>query len=580
MASKTQIIDKLNEIRATEQRMGMVYRRAAQMVTGPNREALVAEFTEHAADEDSHADYAMSRIMALGGDISTEVPPLPVWSNLQDILNSLDELEEEGIRKWQDLERMLSKDDPFRHTISSIIDREVDHSNDAKKWLRKDFAVKSMGDHGSIKPLNWREPSLGSPTRKSVPWQEQVHSHSQHGTPTTRRGAFHGSMPTFETSLPAELNPPLIMNKAVRTPQKPGASGAQFQRKRDASGKFIEQQQAGVESTAAQDVDDQKRQAELRSAKQQEQMRKPFQEAKAGKEGARRAKQLGLKKAAPSLMSMADSQISAAPQMDTGEVIAQLSDGTPLYSDPFHPSHDQLTPEQHQEAADLHAGMASSAFASGDTDSEGLHQQHADIHTAAAEDNQSPMDRAMGNLAGAPGQGEPPPATGEGEGEDPAQKLQQAFKALNYSYSPDDLDQFTGAPDQNKPSFGQRSEGPAPGMQHTATGGPVGPQTDAMSFNQPPGGTPDAGQAPMDISAQGRQPDVDSGAVPPMDMGQGAPPPPSMDQAMGALAGAPGMGQEPPPPPMGAEQGAPGMGQGAPSPMDMGQGEAPPPMNP
>ena len=602
MASRSQTITKLNEIRALEQRMSLVYRRAAQLTSGPHRMALAEEFEAHASEEDGHAATVMQHIMGMDGDLTPEIENLPIWRNLNEVLRDLESFEEEGIKAWQELERMLNKDDPFRHTISTIIDEEVHHLDDVRQWLRDDdFSAKSLGDHGSLRPLNYREPQFHESAKKAVPWQEQLQSHSQHGTPPTRRGAFNGQPPALEPSMPAELNPPLVINKAVLQSQGPAGSSSQFQRKRDASGKFMEQQEAGAESTAADDVTEEKRKAELRSAKQRQQQRNPYDAASAGKQGARRAKQLGLKKGAPGFMSTADSDSSLANDAENGEVMTTLSDGTPLYSDPFHPSHENFSPEQHQEAADIHRDMSQNAVASGDSAEEDRQLNYAAAHEAGMDDAMSPMDRAMGNLAGAPAQGQPPaPAA------NPAEQMNQAFKALNYSYAPDDLDQFTQQRDMNKPSFGQRNDGPAPGMQHTATGGQVGPQTDpGAAFPAPPmdpgmppegdGGSPDAGAAPMDISGQDQQPNMDAGAVPPMD--QGAPPPmdagapPSLDGAMDSLAAAPGQGQPPmdpgaappapPAPPMDQSM-APPPDQGMAPPMDAGappmdQGMAPPP---
>lgn len=108
---------------------------------------------------------------------------------------------------------------------------------------------------------------------------------------------------------------------------------------------------------------------------------------------------------------------------------------------------------------------------------------------------QQPPD--MNNFMDLMGQ-EPPPPMGMGNGQPPMGQdpmMQQAPQGPSMSgqatmdptmmptQAPpmqppqDPMNAFLGAPDQNKPMGAPPPGGPAPGMKHTATGGPVGPQT-------------------------------------------------------------------------------------------------------
>jgi bacterioferritin len=138
MATTAEIIAKLNDIRASEMRMALVYHRCAQLVTGPWRDALADEFTEHAGQEIRHAEVAMRRIIALGGAISSEVKEIPLWNTLEEVLSGLDELEEAGIRSWQSLMEMLPSKDAFRHTIEDVLVAEQHHWDEVKRWRRKE----------------------------------------------------------------------------------------------------------------------------------------------------------------------------------------------------------------------------------------------------------------------------------------------------------------------------------------------------------------------------------------------------------------------------------------------------------
>src|ERR1700687_2326526 len=95
--------DKLNDIVAAERRMAMIYRRLAQVVSGPWRDSLVKQFLDHADHEDSHAAFAMRRIISLGGKVSVAIKESEEWNSIEDILHGIEKLEKEGIANWQAL---------------------------------------------------------------------------------------------------------------------------------------------------------------------------------------------------------------------------------------------------------------------------------------------------------------------------------------------------------------------------------------------------------------------------------------------------------------------------------------------
>ena len=219
MSSNQQIIDKLNKIRATEQRMALIYRRAAQMVTGPYRNSLIEEFEDHAEEEDEHASRVMKRIMAMGGTLHEDVAVIPPWKNLDELLEGLEDLEKEGIESWQELHRMLPENDAFRHYIEEALSTEQEHYDDVKQWRRKDYAEKSMTDYYQRKPLNWDYivPEYSEyKVKKSL--NCYVDSHSRAGTPPTRRGSFNGAPSGL---LPNTQVGESLVVKALGVPQIP-----------------------------------------------------------------------------------------------------------------------------------------------------------------------------------------------------------------------------------------------------------------------------------------------------------------------------------------------------------------------
>ena len=66
--NKEQILKLLNDSLATELVCVLRYKRHHYMAKGINSESVAAEFAEHAAEEQSHADSLALRITQLGGE--------------------------------------------------------------------------------------------------------------------------------------------------------------------------------------------------------------------------------------------------------------------------------------------------------------------------------------------------------------------------------------------------------------------------------------------------------------------------------------------------------------------------------
>jgi bacterioferritin (cytochrome b1) len=126
---------KLVELRGIEEAQSLAYRRLADQLIGPGREALADELIAHAADEDRHAQIVMRRLVAMGGSMpveaeigkSTEYPPA---GDIAQALQILAENEYIGILKWKQLRDLFAEDEPFRFQIESILEDEQHHTDD------------------------------------------------------------------------------------------------------------------------------------------------------------------------------------------------------------------------------------------------------------------------------------------------------------------------------------------------------------------------------------------------------------------------------------------------------------------
>ncbi len=127
-------IDRLNKLCSQEFRMWSIYQRAAQVLVGPWRDALAGEFRDHASDEARHADLAMRRIIALGGQVKVSDLNIPDWNSQQALLSGIKSLEESGIKNWQSLHDDLDDDDAFRHVIGGVLVDETSHIEEVNRW--------------------------------------------------------------------------------------------------------------------------------------------------------------------------------------------------------------------------------------------------------------------------------------------------------------------------------------------------------------------------------------------------------------------------------------------------------------
>src|SRR5690606_10279864 len=83
--------DGLNKDLAAEYQAVVMYRTYASLASGPFRQDLRAFFEAEIPDELGHAALLADKIVALGGQPTTEVPPLPYTDDNRTMLeNALD----------------------------------------------------------------------------------------------------------------------------------------------------------------------------------------------------------------------------------------------------------------------------------------------------------------------------------------------------------------------------------------------------------------------------------------------------------------------------------------------------------
>ena len=141
-----ELIKLLNKAFADEWLAYYQYWLGARVVTGPMKEAVIAELTEHATDELKHADMVANRIIQLGGEpilnpkewydftnCGYDAPQDPV---VYEILKQNIKGEQCAITVYKDLlETTLGKDPVTYNMALQILEDEVEHEEDLQSLL-------------------------------------------------------------------------------------------------------------------------------------------------------------------------------------------------------------------------------------------------------------------------------------------------------------------------------------------------------------------------------------------------------------------------------------------------------------
>jgi bacterioferritin len=138
------IVDVLNDALATEVVCVLRYRNHFYMARGMNSTAIATEFSEHAAEEQQHAESIAERIVQLGGNPNLNPTAIGTKSYSQyeegDTLETMlkEDLVAEriAIESYTDIIHWLGDDDPAtRQLMIDILRVEQEHAEDLSSLL-------------------------------------------------------------------------------------------------------------------------------------------------------------------------------------------------------------------------------------------------------------------------------------------------------------------------------------------------------------------------------------------------------------------------------------------------------------
>ncbi|MFN0093849.1 MAG: bacterioferritin [Dehalococcoidia bacterium] len=145
-ADRAQVVAVLNETLATELVCVLRYKSHYYMARGIDKAPVAAEFLQHAAEEQAHADMICDRITQLGGEPNLDPDGLATRSHseylggdtLQDLIKEDLVAERIAIETYSEVIAWLGEDDPTtRRMIEQILAMEEEHANDLLDLLER-----------------------------------------------------------------------------------------------------------------------------------------------------------------------------------------------------------------------------------------------------------------------------------------------------------------------------------------------------------------------------------------------------------------------------------------------------------
>ena len=145
-ADRDTIVKLLNEALATEIVCVLRYKRHQFMAKGLQAQVVAAEFAQHAAEEQAHADLLAERIVQLGGapDFSPAVLTVRSHAEYKEGKDLADMIKEDliaeriAIDSYGEMIRYIGNDDPTtRVMLEGILAKEEEHADDLSSLLKE-----------------------------------------------------------------------------------------------------------------------------------------------------------------------------------------------------------------------------------------------------------------------------------------------------------------------------------------------------------------------------------------------------------------------------------------------------------
>ncbi|MFZ1401166.1 MAG: ferritin-like domain-containing protein [Candidatus Promineifilaceae bacterium] len=133
-----QLIDKLNEDLAGEFSAIIQYITYAAKATGPFRPQLAQFFLTEVADEQLHAQFLANKIVALGGEPTTQAHPVPPAHNNREMLQAVLAAELQAGKNYTQRAEDADAygDKGLVVALEDMVRDEMGHSEETERMLR------------------------------------------------------------------------------------------------------------------------------------------------------------------------------------------------------------------------------------------------------------------------------------------------------------------------------------------------------------------------------------------------------------------------------------------------------------
>ena len=136
--TKQELIDRLNDDLAGELSAVIQYLTYAAKATGPYRPQLSAFFLAEVADEQLHAQYLANKIVALGGEPTTEARPVEAASSNREMLEAVLVAEKRAVADYTQRAKEADAfgDKGLAVQLEDMVRDESGHSEETERMLR------------------------------------------------------------------------------------------------------------------------------------------------------------------------------------------------------------------------------------------------------------------------------------------------------------------------------------------------------------------------------------------------------------------------------------------------------------
>ncbi len=136
--TKEEMIEKLNDDLASELSAIIQYITYAAKATGPYLPQLAQFFLAEVPDEQAHAQYLANKIVALGGEPTTQAKPVPQAKNNREMLEAVLAAEQRAVEGYsqraKDAEELGDKGLVVQ--LEDMVRDESGHSEETERILR------------------------------------------------------------------------------------------------------------------------------------------------------------------------------------------------------------------------------------------------------------------------------------------------------------------------------------------------------------------------------------------------------------------------------------------------------------